>query len=131
MLEALPAAKRIDTDSQVMLQLVLCAASIHSSSNLLVESIYDLADKPDVQAELRQEAEEVFAKGGWSKRESITKLKKMDSFMKEVQRLRGNISEYPRPSCLPAPMLPSLHTVKNDDRADSARPAKQPASSAR
>ncbi|KAL8364615.1 hypothetical protein RB595_003755 [Gaeumannomyces hyphopodioides] len=109
LLEALPESERADVDSQVMLQLVLCAASIHSSSNLLVEGIYDLADKPEVQAELRREVEEVFAKGGWSKRDSIMKLKKMDSFMKEVQRLRGNITGFIRKVVKPIDLSDGTH----------------------
>ncbi|KAL8396743.1 hypothetical protein RB594_003718 [Gaeumannomyces avenae] len=110
LLEALPEQDRADVDAQVMLQLVLCAASTHSS-NLLVEGVYDLADKPEVQAELRREVEEVFAKGGWSKRDSIMNLKKLDSFMKEVQRLRGNITGFIRKVVKPIDLSDGTHLL--------------------
>ena len=91
------------------LQLILAAASIHTTNNLLTECMYDLAAHPEVQEMLREEAHEVLeVEGGWQKKESMVKLKKMDSFMKEVQRTNGNISEY-----IPLSLLPSLYTPGN------------------
>jgi hypothetical protein len=54
----------------------------------------DLADHPEIQEELRAEAYQILeVENGWARKESMTKLKKLDSFMREVQRLRGNVSK--------------------------------------
>jgi cytochrome P450 len=93
LIEALPPEERTDFEAQAHLQLILTAASIHTTNNLLTECVYDLAAYPDVQRMLREEAYQVLeVEGGWARKESMAKLKKMDSFMREVQRLSGNIS---------------------------------------
>ena len=108
LLEGLPEDKRTDFLAQTELQLILSAASIHTTSNLAVDCLYDLAAHPEVQEELRQEALEVLEHdGGWARKESIPRLKKMDSFMKEVQRLAGNVSKSKLFSLL-FPISPSL-----------------------
>lgn len=94
LLESLPEAERADIRVQAHLQLIVSAAAIHTTSNLAVDCLFDLAAHPDVQEELRQEVDEVLEHDdGWSKKESMSKLKKMDSFIKEVQRFAGNVSE--------------------------------------
>jgi cytochrome P450 len=83
---------------QAHLQLIVSAAAIHTTTNLAVDCLFDLAAHPDVQEDLRQEVyEELECDDGWSKKESMSKLKKMDSFIKEVQRFAGNVSEYLMP----------------------------------
>lgn len=53
----------------------------------LVDCMYDLAAHPEIIESLRQEIQEVMAEdGGWSKG-TAAKLVKMDSFMKESQRI--------------------------------------------
>ncbi|KAM5356401.1 hypothetical protein ACJ41O_003047 [Fusarium nematophilum] len=95
--EALPEDEKADVTTQAELQLILSAASIHTTNNLLCECICDLAAYPEVQEELREEAYRILeAEQGWEKKESMAKLKKMDSFMREVQRLRGNITSFIR-----------------------------------
>ena len=97
LLEVLPPHEQVDFSTQARLQLILAAASIHTTNNLLTDCIYDLAANPDVQEMLRNEVYEVLEKdNGWARKESMAKLKKMDSFMREVQRLAGNISEHNR-----------------------------------
>ena len=70
-------------------QLGLSFAAIHTTTNHLVNVIYDLAARWDQYGpELRVEVEEVLAaSGGVWKKTSLTKLWKMDSFMKESQRV--------------------------------------------
>lgn len=93
LLEALPEDERPDIEAQAHVQLVLSAASIHTTTNLLTDCIYDLAAHPEVQDMLREEANQVLeVEEGWARKESMPKLKKLDSFMKETQRLAGNIS---------------------------------------
>lgn len=94
-IEALPEEEKADLQTQAELQLIVAAASIHTTNNLLCECMYDLAADPEIQEELRQEAYQVLEEdGGWETKDGIAKLQKLDSFIREVQRLRGNISEY-------------------------------------
>ncbi|KAF5018726.1 hypothetical protein F66182_9285 [Fusarium sp. NRRL 66182] len=96
-IEALPDEEKSDVTIQAELQLILAAASIHTTNNLLCECLCDLAAYPKVQEELREEAYRILQVGnGWETKESMTKLKKMDSFMREVQRLSGNITSFIR-----------------------------------
>ncbi|KAF3770642.1 cytochrome P450 [Cryphonectria parasitica EP155] len=100
LLDALPEEERTDYHTQAELQLLLSAASIHTTNNLLVDCMYDLAANPEDAEELRQEAIAVLEGGdpssGWARKDSMTKLKKLDSFMKEVQRLSGNVTSFIR-----------------------------------
>ncbi len=94
LLDALPEDEKRDFQSQVELQLVLSAASIHTTSNLVADCIFDLAAYPHIQQELREEVMEVLdGEAAWARKDSMARLKKMDSFMKEVQRLAGNVSK--------------------------------------
>ncbi|KAL8920331.1 MAG: hypothetical protein Q9208_006302 [Pyrenodesmia sp. 3 TL-2023] len=70
-------------------QLGMSFAAIHSTTNHLTNVIYDLAARwQDYGPALRAEVEEVLAEtnGTWEKT-TLTKLSKMDSFMKESQRM--------------------------------------------
>jgi cytochrome P450 len=94
LLDSLPEAEKADIQTQAHLQLIVSAAAIHTTTNLAVDCLFDLAAHPDVQEELRKEVYEVLeGEYGWSNKETMSKLKKMDSFMKEVQRFAGNVSE--------------------------------------
>ncbi|KAJ9142628.1 Cytochrome P450 [Pleurostoma richardsiae] len=130
LLDTMPKEEHTDFYAQAELQLILSAASIHTTNNLLVDSIYDLAANPDVQEELRLEACEVLEgeSNGWARKDSMSKLKKMDSFMKEVQRVSGNVTsfirkvirpiELPDGTCLPAgtKVLAPQAGISNDER---------------
>ncbi|KAK7420012.1 hypothetical protein QQX98_003018 [Neonectria punicea] len=97
LIDALPEEEKGDLTTQAELQLILAAASIHTTNNLLCECLSDLATYPEFQDELREEAYQILeVEGGWARKESMAKLKKMDSFMREVQRLRGNIISFIR-----------------------------------
>lgn len=50
--------------------------------------MFFLATQPDTVKILREELDEVVAKYGWTKK-AMDKLVKMDSFLKEAQRLTG------------------------------------------
>ncbi|KAL8656994.1 MAG: hypothetical protein Q9226_002365 [Calogaya cf. arnoldii] len=70
-------------------QLGMSFAAIHTTTNHLANVIYDLAARwNEYGPELRAEVEEVLMEtdGQW-KKTTLTKLSKMDSFMKESQRL--------------------------------------------
>lgn len=67
-------------------QLGLTFAAIHTTSDLLTKCLYRVASMQDVQQELREEMLRVLAEDGW-KKTSLYKMKLLDSFLKEVQRL--------------------------------------------
>ncbi|KAF4548956.1 Cytochrome P450-like protein 87 [Elsinoe fawcettii] len=69
-------------------QLSLSLAAIHTTSETTTQAIYDLCAHPEIQDQLRQEAIEVLSAEGWAKT-SLYKLKLMDSFLKESQRLNN------------------------------------------
>ncbi|KAG9310148.1 cytochrome P450 [Chiua virens] len=64
-------------------------AAIHTSSNSFTQALFFLAANPQYIQPLREEVESIVEKEGWSKA-SLGKMRKIDSFMKESQRLIGN-----------------------------------------
>lgn len=70
-------------------QLFLTMASIHSTSATVLSTIYDLLDRPHCIPEILEEITTVAKEnknGQWTK-QSLFKLEKLDSFMKESQRV--------------------------------------------
>lgn len=68
------------------LEVIVSLASIHTTQMNVVHCLYDLAAHPEYVDMLRQEIIDVAAQpGGWSK-SSYSKLRKLDSFIKESQR---------------------------------------------
>lgn len=97
-IDSLSEDEKADAQVQAELQLMVAAASIHTTNGLLCECMYDLAALPEIQKELYEEAHDVLVvQGGWQRKEMMAKLKKMDSFMREAQRLSGNISKSIQP----------------------------------
>ncbi|KAF4201487.1 hypothetical protein CNMCM8927_001473 [Aspergillus lentulus] len=68
-------------------QIGLSLAAIHTTSNLLTNVMYDLIAYQEYIQPLRDEIVAVVKEDGYLKKTSLTKLKLMDSFMKETQRL--------------------------------------------
>ena len=54
----------------------------------LSDALYHLASRPEFLVPLREEVEWVVAKDGWSKA-SMQKMRKVDSFLRETQRMCG------------------------------------------
>ena len=68
------------------LQLMVSLAGIHTTSMAITHAIHDLCEHQEYVQVLRDEIEEVLrADGGWQ-RDTYTKLRKVDSFLKESQR---------------------------------------------
>ncbi|KAK1855248.1 cytochrome p450 [Colletotrichum chrysophilum] len=68
-------------------QLFLTFAAIHTTSSILTALMYDLLANPEYFGQLREEIVRVFGEeNGWSKN-SLYKLKLMDSCLKETARL--------------------------------------------
>jgi len=71
-------------------------AAIHTTTSAICQILYDLAARPEYLQPLRDEIDQVIQEDGYDKdgegflklkKVSLTKLRKMDSFMKESQRL--------------------------------------------
>ncbi|KII83970.1 hypothetical protein PLICRDRAFT_179998 [Plicaturopsis crispa FD-325 SS-3] len=67
----------------------LSFAAIHTSSMSITQVLLDLGAHPEFQEPLKEEIESVLQEfGGWSK-QALTKMKKLDSCMRESQRMNG------------------------------------------
>ncbi|KAL7624096.1 hypothetical protein AAE478_005653 [Parahypoxylon ruwenzoriense] len=79
-------AKGADAD-YVAGQLSLTMAAIHTTTETTCSALLDICEYPDVAQQLREEIIQVISENGWAKT-SLYKLKLMDSFLKEGQRVR-------------------------------------------
>lgn len=68
-------------------QLLATFASIYNLSNALTYVVFDLAAHPECISELRDELNEVLSDGAAIDKQTLPKLRKLDSFVKESQRL--------------------------------------------
>ncbi|KAH8828968.1 cytochrome P450 [Flagelloscypha sp. PMI_526] len=68
--------------------LVINFAAIHTTTMSVTHVLFDIAANPQYIAPLREEIEAVTQKHGWSKA-SLGQMRKLDSFMKESQRMWG------------------------------------------
>ncbi|KAJ4302890.1 hypothetical protein N0V90_001781 [Kalmusia sp. IMI 367209] len=82
-----------DPHLHAILQLILGALSVNTTSQLLTNCIYNLADWPHYVSMLREETETTLKEAGgeWTM-DSMTKLEKMDSFIKETLRHAGHLT---------------------------------------
>lgn len=69
-----------------MCQLMMSVAAIHTTTDLCNETLLNLAVRPELVNEIRQEIIEVLRADGW-KKTSLYNLKLLDSVLKESQRL--------------------------------------------
>lgn len=68
-------------------QLILSLAAIHTTSMAATHALYDLCAHPEYLEPLRDELVAVLKEdGGWCK-QTLNKLVKLDSFLKESQRI--------------------------------------------
>ncbi|KAI1086991.1 cytochrome P450 [Rostrohypoxylon terebratum] len=68
-------------------QLSLTMAAMHTTTETSCSALFDICEYPDVAQQLREEVIQVIGENGWAKT-SLYKLKLMDSFLKEGQRVR-------------------------------------------
>ena len=81
--------KESDPKSLAHLEVVLSLASIHTSQMNAVHCLYDMVARPEYIQPLREEIKRVEEEdGGWMewRKPSFTKLRILDSFMRESQR---------------------------------------------
>jgi hypothetical protein len=68
-------------------QLVLNLGAIHSTSTTAVQALFDMISRPEYIEPLREEIRTQLKKhGGWTK-SAVSSMVKMDSFLRESQRL--------------------------------------------
>lgn len=84
---------RNDRRLHSIMQLNFGALSVNTTSQTLTNCIFDLATYPEYLDVLREEVEEVLAENGgeWTL-DSMSKLKKTDSFIKETLRHSGHLT---------------------------------------
>jgi cytochrome P450 len=86
-------ADRNDTRLHSISQLNFGALSVNTTSQTLTNCIFNLATYPEYLDVLREEVQEVLAEiGGVWTLDSMSKLKKMDSFIKETLRHSGHLT---------------------------------------
>lgn len=68
-------------------QLMLSVVAIHTSTDLLVQTMLDLAQHPETIQPLRDEIAGILRVDGW-KKASLYNMKLLDSVLKETQRLK-------------------------------------------
>lgn len=93
--DSLSANAKNDLAYQANFQLVIGAASIHTTTQMITNTIYDLLARPEYIEILREEAKAALSEhGGAYVADSLNKMKKMDSFVKESQRFNAIPSKY-------------------------------------
>lgn len=71
----------------VVAQLILSQAAIETTTDLLTQTILDIAQHQEIVEPLRQEITQVIREGGW-KKSSLYDMKLVDSVLRESQRLK-------------------------------------------
>uniref|UniRef100_A0A093V610 Ent-kaurene oxidase n=1 Tax=Talaromyces marneffei PM1 TaxID=1077442 RepID=A0A093V610_TALMA len=79
--------KSVDYREQANIQLLTATAAIHTTRLATLHVLFDLAARPEYIDPLREELREVLSEtNGVLTKQTLTHLKKLDSFMKESQR---------------------------------------------
>ncbi|KAE9566865.1 Cytochrome P450 monooygenase 1 [Colletotrichum fructicola] len=68
-------------------QIALAMAAVHTTTDLLSQTLYDIMQHPEIVTALREEIATVISQEGWEKT-ALYKLKLMDSVIKESQRIK-------------------------------------------
>ncbi|RHZ63614.1 cytochrome P450 [Aspergillus thermomutatus] len=68
-------------------QLLLSLASIHTTTMAAAHCFYDLCQHPEYFEPLREEINDVITQDGGWKKTTLNKMRKLDSFLKESQRI--------------------------------------------
>ncbi|EYE91684.1 cytochrome P450 [Aspergillus ruber CBS 135680] len=97
-----PGQKDSDPEDLAYRQLVMSLAAVHTTGSALAQVIFDLAARPEYFDILREEVNQIVAEDGegWGK-QSLNKMRKMDSFFRESQRFNP-------------PSLLSFHRIVDD-----------------
>lgn len=80
--------RRMTADELALHELFVAFGALESNLGALVGALFDLIDHPDVVVELEEELAAVRKESPDLPRQALNKLWKLDSFLKESQRLR-------------------------------------------
>ena len=86
-LEAAPPSEQ-NLNSLIMRMMLINMSALHTTGITLYQTLFALVLYPEHIPELRKEMEETISDYGWNKG-SMTRMVKLDSFIKETQRLQG------------------------------------------
>ncbi|KAJ3557279.1 hypothetical protein NP233_g11785 [Leucocoprinus birnbaumii] len=107
LLDTCTEAKHRTVDDLVMRILNINFASLHTTSMATTQALFDLAIHPEYIMELRQEVEMAISELGWTKA-AVQRMHKLDSFLKESQRLNNMGTSTPVPQSLKNPLLTTV-----------------------
>lgn len=79
------------TSRHVTQMLLALSSAVHTISMSLTHALFHLAVHPEVISPLREEVDAIVAKEGWTKA-AVDKMDKVDSFLRESQRLSGLVA---------------------------------------
>uniref|UniRef100_A0A8H7N218 Cytochrome P450 n=1 Tax=Bionectria ochroleuca TaxID=29856 RepID=A0A8H7N218_BIOOC len=93
LLDHLISGRKVTVDEMIHTQMAFVVAGIHTTAAGLTQFLYDLAVRSEDIPELREEIRQVYAgcEGAFTKK-SLGELKKLDSWMRESQRLCLSVS---------------------------------------
>lgn len=82
-----------DPELHALAQLLIGALSVNTTTQLITNSIFNLATQPEYVPILRQEIDDTLREAGgkWTM-ESMAQLQKLDSFIKETLRHSGHLT---------------------------------------
>ncbi|KAI1175879.1 cytochrome P450 [Nemania sp. FL0916] len=85
------------------LQMLTATAAIHTTRLAIIHAIYDLAARPEYIEPLKREIDEVTKdSNGTFRKQHLTMIRKLDSFMKESQRLNPpSVATFQRKAMIP------------------------------
>lgn len=88
-----------DSKELANLQMLTATAAIHTTRLAIIHALYDLAARPEYIEPLREEVFEVTKdNNGRLRKQHLTQMRKLDSFMKESQRHNPpSVGEHSRP----------------------------------
>lgn len=126
---ARPNTREGDPDELAHRQLLLSLASIHTTTMALVHVLYDLCARPDFLEPLRDEITTVLLAEGknglcWQQN-TLQKLRKLDSFIKESQRF-SPLSHCKLPGCMIVLSLTADRKKKCHSIGLPAKPLRSP-----
>lgn len=82
----------------VIMQLALSFSAMQPITDLLTQTLFDIAEHDAIKDDLRDEIAEIIGKEGWSKN-SLHKMKLLDGTIKETQRMKPVALSKPHTSC--------------------------------
>ncbi|GAP88426.2 putative cytochrome P450 [Rosellinia necatrix] len=93
------------------LQMLTATAAIHTTRLAIIHVLYDLAARPEYIELLREEILEVTkGDGGKLRKQHLTQMRKLDSFMKESQRHNPpSVATYQRKAMVPITLSNGFH----------------------